>query len=189
MNPSGNGTHITGGFYAFGIDGVFNGVVIILFMFIGFDAMVMSRWTDFVWFSTQHSANAQATIKQFGRTMRSAILSINAIIFLCLLGMAFALTTIQPIYLMVSFNTLHKFIRFFFVFFSFLIFKMVMLGPEYCTRFATSNELFDCVGLVFQDESLPLLSVCDAVFSESDGMRVATRFIILIAGSLALVGR
>lgn len=105
-NTPGNVTHKTGGFYAFGIHGVFNGVVIILFMFIAFDAMVMSRWTEFVWFSTQHTANAQATIKQFGTTISSAILSINTVIFLCLLGMAFALTTIQPIYLMVSFKHL-----------------------------------------------------------------------------------
>lgn len=46
-----------------------------------------------------------------------------------------------------------------------------------------------CLFIGIQDESLPLLSVIDAVFSECDGLRVATRFIILIAGSVALVGR
>lgn len=46
------------------------------------------------------------------------------------------------------------------------------------------------VGLLYaQDESLPLLSVIDAIFSKYDELRVATRFIILIAGSTALVGR
>lgn len=44
-------------------------------------------------------------------------------------------------------------------------------------------------GSLLQDKSLPLLSIVDAVFTESNEMRVATRFIILIAGSIALIGR
>lgn len=42
------------------------------------------------------------TIEHFDKTITNAILSINTVIFLCLLGMAFAMTTIQPIHLMVS---------------------------------------------------------------------------------------
>lgn len=51
----------------------------------------------------------------------------------------------------------------------------------WCLRFFLNFSL--------QDKSLPLLSVVDAVFIESNEMRVATRFIILIAGSIALIGR
>ncbi|XP_055301854.1 uncharacterized protein LOC129568229 [Sitodiplosis mosellana] len=132
----------TGGFYAFGVDGVFKGVVIILFMFIAFDTMLLSRWAQSFCFSTRYSSDTEpVSIEYFTKTVNQAILSINTIILLCLLGMTFALTTIQPIYSM--------------------------------------------------DKSLPLLSVIDAVFSDSNGLSNAatvTKFIILIAGSIALVG-
>lgn len=100
----------TGGFYAFGVDGVFKGVVIILFMFIAFDTMVLSRWAESVCFSMQYTGDTQpVTIEHFTKTINQAILSINTVILLCLLGMAFALTTIQPIYPSVSFSTLNSF--------------------------------------------------------------------------------
>lgn len=110
----------TGGFYAFGIDGVFKGVVIILFMFIAFDTMMLSRWAEPVCFATQYSDDTKpVTIEHFTNTVNQAILSINTVILLCLLGMAFALTTIQPIYSMVSFNTLNPFQFFLVLFFHF----------------------------------------------------------------------
>lgn len=100
----------TGGFYTYGIDGMFKGVVIILFMFIAFDAMLMSKWPAFIGPS---NAQPTLTIEHFCKTITSAILSINTVIFLCLLGMAFALTTIQPVHLMVSlkhFDPVHNFL-------------------------------------------------------------------------------
>lgn len=101
----------TGGFYTFDIDGVFKGVVIILFMFIPFDAMIMSQWAKSV-LSKKHEdvGNAKRThIEHFSKTIAYAIQSINTVIFLCLLGMAFALTTIQPVHSLVSFDTLNSF--------------------------------------------------------------------------------
>lgn len=92
----------TGGFYAFGVNGVFRGVIIILFVFIAFDVMLMSRSDNNVWCSQRHSADTGERIQHFSQTMNRSISSINTAIFLCLLGMAFALTTIQPVHLMVS---------------------------------------------------------------------------------------
>lgn len=97
----------TGGFYAYGVNGVFKGVVNILFMFIAFDAMIMSRWAESIWFTKQHTSGGDTkptNIEHFTKTITQAILSINTAIFLCLLGMAFALTTIQPIQPMASFT-------------------------------------------------------------------------------------
>lgn len=90
-----------GGFYAFGVDGVFRGVVIILLLFTAFDLMVFCRWFDIVWLP-HHSFDKQQTIQHFSQTITTAILSINTALFLSLLGMAFALTAIQPLHSMVS---------------------------------------------------------------------------------------
>lgn len=97
----------SGGFYAFGVDGVFRGVVIILHMFMAFDAMIMSRWAKCVWHSKQYCGNVQqpTNIEHFSEDIGQAIQSINIVTFVCLLGMAFALTTIQPVHSMVSFDT------------------------------------------------------------------------------------
>lgn len=99
---SANGDVETGGFYAFGADGVFRGVIIILFVFIAFDLMLMSRSHDSVWFSKRNPTQTGTNIQHFGGTITSSILSINTAIFVCLLGMAFALTTNVPVHLMVS---------------------------------------------------------------------------------------
>lgn len=99
---SGNDDVETGGFYAFGADGVFRGVIIILFVFIAFDVMLMSRSQDFVRFSKRHSTKTGQSIQHFGPTITTSILSINTAIFLCLLGTAFALATNVPVHLMVS---------------------------------------------------------------------------------------
>lgn len=105
--------HETGGFFAYGLSGMFQGAAIILFAFIAFDAMIMSRYTNLFGNRTskipkqqqqQHRFDKDGCekIENFIRTIPNAILSINAGLFLCLLGMAFALTTIQPYHLLVS---------------------------------------------------------------------------------------
>lgn len=93
----------TGGFFAFGIDGMFKGVVTILFMFIAFDVMIMSRWMKLFWLPHRQNGIAQtSTIEHFNRTITTAVLSINTAIFICLLGMTLVLTTVQPVYALVS---------------------------------------------------------------------------------------
>lgn len=93
----------TGGFFAFGINGMFKGVVTILFMFIAFDVMIMSRWMKLFWLPHRQNDIAQtSTIEHFNRTITTAILSINTAIFICLLGMTLVLTTVQPVYALVS---------------------------------------------------------------------------------------
>lgn len=106
----------TGGFFAFGIDGVFKGVVIILFMFIAFDAMLLSQWAESVCLPARYSSsNTQpVTIEHFTKTVNQAILIINTSIFLCSLSMAFGLMTI-PIHAMVSFDILYPFQVFLFL--------------------------------------------------------------------------
>lgn len=98
----------TGGFFAYGADGVFKGVVIILFMFIAFDVMIMSRWTELFWFSRRQNDAQTPTIEHFNTTIINAILSINTAIFVCLVGMTFALTTVQPVYALVSLESLNS---------------------------------------------------------------------------------
>lgn len=110
--------HETGGFYAFGVDGMFRGTAIILFAFIAFDAMVMSRTKQYYYQKGvpnkhQGADKTREKIENFIRTITNAILSINAGLFLCLLGMALALTTIQPYYRLVSIG---KYFVFFFLF-------------------------------------------------------------------------
>lgn len=92
----------TDGFYAFGVDGVFRGVVILLFLFNTFDMLLMSRSHHFTQFSKRHSNKSGTSIQHFGRTLSRGILSINTTIFLTLLGMAIALTITQPVYRLVS---------------------------------------------------------------------------------------
>lgn len=106
-------THETGGFFAYGLSGMFHGAAIILFAFFAFDAMIMNRYTNLFGIGTlktpkqqqPHHQNANdgcEKIESFIQTIPNAILSINAGLFLCLLGMALALTTIQPYHLLVN---------------------------------------------------------------------------------------
>lgn len=102
----------TGGFFAFGIDGMFKGVVTILFVFIAFDVMIMSRWMKLFWVPHRQNGIAQtSSIEHFNRTITTAILSINTAIFICLLGMTLVLTTVQPVYALVSLEMLFFFLR------------------------------------------------------------------------------
>lgn len=103
----------TGGFYAFGVDGMFKGVAIILFAFIGFDSMVMSSvQPSFLSLFCRRQSSAasssggagESNIANYIGAVSSAVLSINGMMFLCLLGMAFVLTTIQPYYSLVGFS-------------------------------------------------------------------------------------
>lgn len=101
-NNSNNVTHETGGFFAYGLSGMFQGAAIILFAFIAFDAMIMSRYTNLFGKQQRFANDGCEKIENFITTIPNAILSINAGLFLCLLGMALALTTIQPYHLLVS---------------------------------------------------------------------------------------
>lgn len=97
----------TGGFFAFGVDGMFRGAAIILFAFIAFDTTIMSQPIQIFPNSNRLATNQRSKvdkIENFIRTITNAILSINAGLFLCMLGMALALATIQPYYRLVSVN-------------------------------------------------------------------------------------
>lgn len=107
-------TYKTGSFFAYGLSGMFKGAAIILFTFIAFDAtMIMSQCPNLFGNGTSKIPKQQQqqprfandgyeNIENFIRTIPNAILSINAGLFLCLLGMALPLITIQPYYLLVS---------------------------------------------------------------------------------------
>lgn len=96
----------TGGFYAYGVDGIFRGAAIILFAFIAFDMMVMSQLTrshrKIERSSTKQCDDRSQKIENFIKTITNVILSINVGLFLCLLVVTLALTTIQPYYRLVS---------------------------------------------------------------------------------------
>lgn len=105
-----NENYGTGGFYAYGVDGMFRGVAIILFIYIAFDGMIMSnvqRTMFLSWLPSSSLSIPRATstmkISNFNDTISYAVLSINGILFLCSLGIAIVLTTIQPYYSLVSF--------------------------------------------------------------------------------------
>lgn len=49
--------------------------------------------------------------------------------------------------------------------------------------------LISCEFDILQDENIPLLTMVEVIFEENDGVRAAIRFIILIGGCIALVGR
>lgn len=70
------------------------GVTNILFVFIGFDAMVIGT---FNWCSKN-----TRKIGNFQKTVQTSVSSITGIVFVCLIGIAIALTTIKPYYLLVS---------------------------------------------------------------------------------------
>lgn len=93
----------TGGFCAYGIDGIFRGAILILFAFIAFDAMIMSPTFEYAWILPASTYSQSFIASNYPQSINRSIIAINTTIFICLLGMAFALTTIQPVYLMVCF--------------------------------------------------------------------------------------
>lgn len=96
------------GFFAYGADGVLHGIVLILFIFIAFDVMIMNPSLDLLGLPKRTSDEQQPRkIQNFGQTIEKTIFLINTILCLCLVGMALALTVVQPIHLMVSFVGVH----------------------------------------------------------------------------------
>lgn len=92
------------GFFAHGTDGVLNGIILILFIFIAFDVMIMSKSVDFIGLSMRPSRQRHRNIPRFGQTVERTIFLINTILCLCSVGMVLALTIVQPIHVMVSFE-------------------------------------------------------------------------------------
>lgn len=89
------------GFFAYGADGVLYGIILVLFIFIAFDIMMMSSSVDFIGLSSPSKPQPHRKIQYFGQTIERTIFLINTILCLCLVGMALALTVVQPIQLMV----------------------------------------------------------------------------------------
>lgn len=90
------------GFFAYGADGVLRGILLVLFIFIAFDIMMMSPSVDFIGLPMRSTTpQPHRKIQYFGQTIERTIFLINTILCLCLIGMALALTIVQPIQLMV----------------------------------------------------------------------------------------
>lgn len=90
------------GFFAYGADGVLRGIIVILFIFVAFDIMMMSPSVDFIGLPIRTlKPSSHRKIRYFGQTIERTIFLINTILCLCLVGMALALTIVQPIQLMV----------------------------------------------------------------------------------------
>lgn len=83
-----------GGFFPFGISGMFQGAALLLFTFIGFDSMV---YYPLNWYSSEAHQ-----IVDFQKTLTTSILSINGILFISLIGATVALTSIWPYYQLVK---------------------------------------------------------------------------------------
>lgn len=83
-----------GGFFPFGMSGMFQGAALILFTFIGFDSMA---YYPLNWYTSK----AQQ-IAEFQKTVTTSILSINGILFISLIGATVALTSTWPYYLLVK---------------------------------------------------------------------------------------
>lgn len=94
--PSMNSTvaNSTGGFFPFGVSGMFQGVALFLFTFIGFDSMAHYPLN---WYTSKVHQ-----IDDFHKTVTTSILTINGILSLALLGAAIALTSMWPYYSLVS---------------------------------------------------------------------------------------
>lgn len=92
------------GFFAYGADGVLNGIILILFIFIAFDAMIMSKSMDFIGLPHSVTTQRHRNIQYFGQTIERTVFLINTILCLCSVGMVLALTIVQPIHLMVNFQ-------------------------------------------------------------------------------------
>lgn len=95
MPPVNSTGHVgNGGFFPFGISGMFQGAALVLFTFIGFDSMA---YYPLNWY-----ASKAHQIGKFQKTVTTSILSINGILFISLIGTTVALTSIWPYYLLVK---------------------------------------------------------------------------------------
>lgn len=98
------------GFFAHGADGVLHATVLILFIFVAFDIMVVGPTMDFIGLPIRASRPRHRKIQYFGQTIERTIFLINTILCLSLVGMALALTIVQPIHVMVSNAQLDEFL-------------------------------------------------------------------------------
>lgn len=96
----------TGGFLAYGIDGVYGGVANIMFIFITFDTMVLSRGELCNYMPSK--SHIEKKICNLRQTISNALSTIGGILSLSLLVIIIALTTIQPYYVLVRIICLFK---------------------------------------------------------------------------------